>query len=572
MKIKDIESNPCPELSFDECFTTHTSNFPGQYKVSEVQGESGPVSVYERVEDAAFDKIGPLLTAAPTVKFDTTTGRLKMEMKGMTPRISQECKVTVKDSDGTEKALRMLFSNGTGTPVSESELNLRYNTGYTITSIIGVVPASSSSSSSSSLSNAVTVHQAAWVFHLAATPSFLSFTTPECPPSLSTATAYLRSDEPNFAHVVLLFDKEVFGSFDIVVVDDGKDVTITVPVVGTSLTGESDKMNPKKTLSPETKALLSWLIPLVACLLLALIVLIVVFVLVYRRKKKSEPAQSQMEEQDEVRVEDKMEAMEEEYTNRVIETDGLGHSGAESSDVGSTRLNGSRGGLEGRGKEWVEVMACSGGFEITSAPMTNTLYSVLHTEHREIGKRGVGIQIVNGLKHVVAHRGWSDVLTRLSSHWILIDGCGNVQLKLQMNESEAEMEAVQFQMQNPTKGGNENEQTVNGASERTEHSEKDKTGMDGMRWRAPEVVGSNGGDVDGQKASVFSLGLVLWEIETGQVPFGELDAVNAQRQSGTGIGPKMDTLKNEEFISLISRCVSANPEQRPSLSGHVLPL
>ncbi|KAK2942337.1 hypothetical protein BLNAU_22762 [Blattamonas nauphoetae] len=118
------ESNPCPELSFDE----------SRFK------ESGPVSVYERVEDAAFDKIGPLLTAAPTVKFDTTTGRLKMEMKGMTPRISQECKVTVKDSDGTEKALRMLFSNGTGTPVSESELNLRYNTGYTITSIIELCP------------------------------------------------------------------------------------------------------------------------------------------------------------------------------------------------------------------------------------------------------------------------------------------------------------------------------------------------------------------------------------------------------------------------------------------------
>ncbi|KAK2951498.1 hypothetical protein BLNAU_13520 [Blattamonas nauphoetae] len=154
------------------------------------------------------------------------------------------------------------------------------------------------------------------------------------------------------------------------------------------------------------------------------------------------------------------------------------------------------------------------------------------------------IQIVNGLKAVVAHRGWSDVLTRLSSHWILIDAAGNVQLKLQMNASEAELEIAQAQTQNPDKSGNENGQTIFEGSERTEYSEKDKTGMDGMRWRGPEVAAGSG-QVDGSKASVFSLGLVLWELETGQVPFGELDAVNAQRQSGTGIGPKMDSLKNE---------------------------
>ncbi|KAK2946071.1 hypothetical protein BLNAU_18979 [Blattamonas nauphoetae] len=121
-------------------------------------------------------------------------------------------------------------------------------------------------------------------------------------------------------------------------------------------------------------------------------------------------------------------------------------------------------------------------------------------------------------------------------------------------------------MQNPNKEGNENERNSDARSEPAENEEKDKTGMDGMRWRAPEVVASKGGQVDGHKAVVFSLGLVLCEIETGQVPYGELDAVNAQRHSGTGVGPKMDSLKNEEFVSLIHRCVSVDPEQRPTQS------
>ncbi|KAK2963058.1 hypothetical protein BLNAU_2081 [Blattamonas nauphoetae] len=604
-------------LKIDTCFTTiHPDSTGMLFRVNQL--ESGLYD-HERILDPEFDKIGPLLTSKPTSRMNEKTGKIEMEMEGKTPLPSQEYEVTAKGEDGTDAQFKMLFSDGTGTLVSGSESNLQYHTNYTITSIVGVVP----DSSSSRMTNDVTVPVAAWAFNLAVTPSFLSFTTPETPSfsTLQFASADLVDSDPQFAFVILHFDKEVSGSYEFVVLEDGEEVTLTITTEAVSKSGatkefkvigdgkllthdttyaiksivptaESEALfvwmnetirfhipkssyvppedpeepeDPKKSMSPEMKAMLSWLIPLVACLLLALIVLIVVFVLVYRRKK-NEPDQKEMDDQDEVRVEDKMEVVEEEYTNRVIETDGLGHSSGAADDQ-STRMNQSRDGLEGRGrKEWVEVMACSGGFEISAAPMTNTLYSVLHKEHREIGKRTIGIQIVNGLKQVVANRGWSDVLTRLSSHWILIDTSGNVQLKLQMNASEAEQEAARKQMLNQLQDRNENEQTVNEASERSENSEKDRSGMDGMRWRAPEVVGSKGVSVDGQKASVFSLGLILWEIETGQVPFGELDAVNAQRQSGTGIGPKMDSLKNEEFIALIRRCVSVDPELRPTLS------
>ncbi|KAK2951494.1 hypothetical protein BLNAU_13516 [Blattamonas nauphoetae] len=138
-----------------------------------------------------------------------------------------------------------------------------------------------------------------------------------------------------------------------------------------------------------------------------------------------------------------------------------------------------------------------------------------------------------------------------------------------MTREEAEQEAALAQMQNsqplPNLEGNANQ-----PAEMTQAAHTKKSGMDGLRWRAPEVVLADGRSgvesVDGQKASVFSLGLVLWEIETGQVPFGELDAVNAQRQSGTGIGPKMESLQNEEFVSLIHRCVSVDPKERPTLS------
>ncbi|KAK2941463.1 hypothetical protein BLNAU_23610 [Blattamonas nauphoetae] len=64
------------------------------------------------------------------------------------------------------------------------------------------------------------------------------------------------------------------------------------------------------------------------------------------------------------------------------------------------------------------------------------------------------------------------------------------------------------------------------------------------RWSAPETA-NEVANVDVKKVLVFG-GLVLWEIETGQVPFRELDAVNAQRQIRTGILPRMETITNSE--------------------------
>ncbi|KAK2946290.1 hypothetical protein BLNAU_18811 [Blattamonas nauphoetae] len=47
--------------------------------------------------------------------------------------------------------------------------------------------------------------------------------------------------------------------------------------------------------------------------------------------------------------------------------------------------------------------------------------------------------------------------------------------------------------------------------------------------------------------------------------FAELDAVNAQRQMGTGTLPKMSGI-GSEMRELIEQCLSLNPDDRPTLS------
>ncbi|KAK2945866.1 hypothetical protein BLNAU_19234 [Blattamonas nauphoetae] len=610
-----------PTLSIVDCFSTCGTKRIGMHATA---NRNTAEEWNTLVVDNAFVNVGPLLTEDVVVSVDRESGRMELEMKVKIPIASQKYEVTIED-EGTKREMKseIEFVNGKGTLTSPSPtLNLDFSTSYSITSIVGIVPSSSysSSHSSSCLSNAITFPLEAWAFNLAGTPSF---TTPT-PPTLVGAKAQLVSTDQPLSIITLMISEEVKGSFEIVVEEEGKDVVIEIEFDESSQMGGSSSFvvvgenrllthnttytiksmtpsrgtespfvwmnatitfhipesvfDPKKAMSPETKKLLSWLIPLIVSVCVALLVVIVILVVVKRRRLIGKDVESEMEEQEAVEVE-KVEEFGVDCSGGVMGSEGMSHSAFDSSEKQGTEKEGGSEKKSGEvGGEYAEVMACSGDFGISGARMDSTLYSMLHKEHREIGKRMIGIQVVNGLKHVVAHRGWSDVLTRLSSHWILVDAEGQVRLKLEMSSNEVEAEAARqdgqkgqgLGMMGENENGNENEK---GKGEDWNAQGKrvgDQSLMDGLRWRAPEVVSaeerSGVESVDGHKASVFSLGLVLWEIETGQVPFGELDAVNAQRQSGTGIGPKMDSLRNESFISLIRRCVSVDPKDRPTLS------
>ncbi|KAK2948761.1 hypothetical protein BLNAU_16296 [Blattamonas nauphoetae] len=388
-----------PTLKFDTCFTTLVSDSVGMI-VRGAYNSSTHLFDPERHFDPEFDNIGPFLTAAPTVRVNVKTGKIELEMEGMTPPISQEYEVTVKaDGNETETRLRMLFSDGTGTLVSGSESNLQYNTGYTITSMVGIVP-EPSSSSSSCMSNGIEVPVAAWSFNLAVTPNYLSFTTPS-PLTLVSATSDIISNDPKFAYLILHFDEKVKGSIDVVVLEGGKDVTITVPILVDAQAGESEKFivvgedrllthdttykiqsivptpgtdspfvfmndtitfhipkssyvppeepeepeDPKKSKLAEVKKLLSWLIPLVACLLVALVLAIIIIVLLRRRQtKKSEPAQREMENQDQIKWKEQTEISAVDKTGGVIHTERRTHSAFDSSSALRTNLNHSQDG------------------------------------------------------------------------------------------------------------------------------------------------------------------------------------------------------------------------------------
>ncbi|KAH7829832.1 uncharacterized protein MONOS_11302 [Monocercomonoides exilis] len=86
-----------------------------------------------------------------------------------------------------------------------------------------------------------------------------------------------------------------------------------------------------------------------------------------------------------------------------------------------------------------------------------------------------------------------------------------------------------------------------------------------LRWKAPELLINK--KMGATKESVaFSIGMMLWECMTLQIPFGDYEAEVAGKKIANGERPKNES-DNERMNTLLGQCVSAVPEQRPSLVG-----
>ncbi|KAK2940583.1 hypothetical protein BLNAU_22269 [Blattamonas nauphoetae] len=195
--------------------------------------------------------------------------------------------------------------------------------------------------------------------------------------------------------------------------------------------------------------------------------------------------------------------------------------------------------------QFIEAVACSGQFGTELVRKTDTLYARLHTEQGRtiaLTKEPVRQQLLKGIMKIWETNQSALLLTKLSSHVVMVDAANNVFLNVQGDQTASNGDGQEANRQAQI--------------------------LEARRWSPPELDNDNGvqNGIDISKAAVFSLGQILWEMETDSVPFGEVDAVNAQRQMGVGSTLNMDGVKNEKLKEMIEQCLSTDPNDRPTLS------
>ncbi|KAK2945166.1 hypothetical protein BLNAU_19905 [Blattamonas nauphoetae] len=215
----------------------------------------------------------------------------------------------------------------------------------------------------------------------------------------------------------------------------------------------------------------------------------------------------------------------------------------------------------------------------------------------EVVRRWAQLSVARGLAHAMKMSEYSAILTELTSHSVVLSGERKMNLILKTDSIQPDPMTEQ-----PTQlieENNENKQiteetdtplTSDAGSPQPKQTHSQPTQIvrphplrqsevhqDDVRWQAPEEgeereerresnEGEVGKSIDRTKASVFRLGLVLWEIQTGLVPFAEQDGVNAHRNLSIGIVPPMEGV-GEKMKELIEECLSVNPDARPSVDS-----
>ncbi|KAH7825773.1 uncharacterized protein MONOS_14320 [Monocercomonoides exilis] len=87
-----------------------------------------------------------------------------------------------------------------------------------------------------------------------------------------------------------------------------------------------------------------------------------------------------------------------------------------------------------------------------------------------------------------------------------------------------------------------------------------------MRWKAPELLINK--KLGATKESVaFSIGMMLWECLTLQIPFGEYEAEVAGQKIVNGERPIMGIAEKNPFSGCVLSCLDSNAPARPTLVG-----
>ncbi|KAK2954053.1 hypothetical protein BLNAU_11016 [Blattamonas nauphoetae] len=331
-----------------------------------------------------------------------------------------------------------------------------------------------------------------------------------------------------------------------------------------------------------TKKAMKWVIPVI-CASVALLLFIIVLAVILRRrsqKKKNENSLLHKKEEMDSLPPEKIEDFDNlafPPSSIVSLTDTNGAFGVNHADTSETKLIDPPLLGGGQFEMNVEGVRADVGVAVVKIDRRDTLYNRLHMNGKKVmDKKMLAQALVRSLARLSEMNAEVTLLGRLSSRFVLFGPNEEIHLDLKEARDVNEIDVVNGQRMVPAtvalnrgKIEDADENTLQLTQPTTQPSQQGE-GFELLRWRAPEAAAKScepAQTIDYAKAAVFSLGLILFEIETETMPFGDMDAMNAFRQLKSGVLPRVEVVKDENLRELIVSCLNLDASLRPNLDG-----
>ncbi|KAH7822936.1 uncharacterized protein MONOS_12664 [Monocercomonoides exilis] len=224
----------------------------------------------------------------------------------------------------------------------------------------------------------------------------------------------------------------------------------------------------------------------------------------------------------------------------------------------------------------VDAMACSSPHEKLIVDLRDSLFMLLHgrnekkemaigsLKEREMTAAQILFWVANGALHSFDEEKELPSLASLSPHIVLFSEHMVICIVMHsdfLSSEDSDSSSISSSTVVTSASGNDEDSLPSSAFE-----DEDDYKKECLRWKAPELLLNR--KIGASKESVsFSIGMMLWECLSLQIPFGEYEAEVAGQKIVNGERPKLGIVEQSHLNLVVRSCWSDNFSERMSLTA-----
>ncbi|KAH7821857.1 uncharacterized protein MONOS_2803 [Monocercomonoides exilis] len=222
----------------------------------------------------------------------------------------------------------------------------------------------------------------------------------------------------------------------------------------------------------------------------------------------------------------------------------------------------------------VDAMACSSPFEKLIVDLRDSLFMLLHgrNEKKEMAigtlqeREQTAAQILFWVANLALHsfdemENTLSSLDNLSPHIVLFSEHMVICIALHSDcSSDSDSSSISSSTIVTSVSDDDDDDSLPSSA----FEEEDDFKKECLRWKAPELL-LNKKMAASEKSVVFSIGMILWECLTLEIPFGEYPAEVAGQKIANGERPDVARIGNRKWEKVMKMSTSSRSSDRPSL-------